>query len=61
MLIKKYDFFSDISPEEEERIEKLADLSLLVGMVRLEIEAEGKHPEWAERLEDAQQKIDDLM
>ena len=61
MIIKDAEFFSDISPEETEMIKELAEINLMVGLVRLEIENTGKYPMWVIRLMEAQKRIEGLV
>ncbi len=61
MIIKDTEFFSDISPEEEERIKELAEINVILFLVMLEIENTGKYPMWVIRLMEAQKRIEGLI
>ena len=53
--------FKDINKEDDERIEKLAEIMVLIGTVRVEIEEAGLNPEWSKKLMLAQEMVDDLV
>ena len=61
MIIKDAEFFSDISPEETEMIKELAEINLMVALVRFEIENTGKFPTWVIRLREAEKRIEGLV
>ena len=60
-IIKDAEFFSDISPEETEMIKELAEINLMVALVRFEIENTGKFPTWVIRLREAEKRIEGLV
>jgi len=59
--LPKYPFFSDISENQEERINKIAEISLMLGLVRLEMENAGACEHWISEILKAQEKLEDLI
>lgn len=61
--LELYDFFKDITPDDDVFIKKVANISTKLGLLRLEMEDAGSRvpARWARELLKAQEMVEDLI
>lgn len=54
-------FFSGISKEDEEKIKKISEITMILGAIRLEMQNAGAPVKWTTEIFKAQERLEDLI